>query len=104
MHPNTANRTLLTLAGSVLLCVVFGLPIGRQTGTASAATYDVSTVLALPAGSRPEGIAIHPTGLVFVGNRQVGGPVTTNEILRISPDGTTTVFATLPGSDGQLFI
>jgi hypothetical protein len=106
MHPNTVNRTLWTLTGSVLLCVAFALPIGRQARTASAATGDVSTVLALPAGNRPEGIAVHPAGSVFVGNRGVGGPVTTNEILRISPDGTTRIFATLPhcgaGAEGLL--
>ena len=101
MHPNIVNPTHWTLTGSVLLCVAIGLPIGRQTATASAAISDVRTVLALPADSRPEGIAVHPTGLVFVGNRRVGGPVTTNEILRISPDGTTSVFATLPSSDAE---
>jgi hypothetical protein len=98
MHPNIVNRRHWTLTGSVVLCVALGLPIGRQPMTASGGTYDLRTVLTLSAGNRPEGIAVHPTGLVFVGNRRVGGPVTGNEILRISPDGTTTVFATLPSS------
>lgn len=56
------------------------------------------TILVLPAGNRPEGLAVHPVSGVFVGNRQTGGVLTANEILRIEPDGSSAVFATLPGT------
>ncbi|HUE87166.1 MAG TPA: hypothetical protein VMO26_13910 [Vicinamibacterales bacterium] len=40
-------------------------------------------------------------GQLFVGNRQVGATAVVNEILRIHPDGTAHVFATLPDSSPQ---
>jgi len=43
----------------------------------------------------PEGIAVDHQGNVYVGDRRLTGDRRTSEILRISPDNTVSVFATL---------
>jgi sugar lactone lactonase YvrE len=78
---------LMLLSGVLLGCVAPG--VWADSG-------DTETILSFAPGNRPEGIAVHPAGDVFVGNRQVGGSVTINEILRLTPDGNTAVFAGLP--------
>jgi sugar lactone lactonase YvrE len=52
----------------------------------------------------PEGIAVNHQGDIFVGNRRLAGEQRMSEILRIAPDNTVSVFATLglatPDFDG----
>jgi sugar lactone lactonase YvrE len=43
----------------------------------------------------PEGIAVDHQGDIFVGNRRLTGDRRTSEILRIAPDNSVSVFATL---------
>src|SRR5688572_33109178 len=80
------------LALAALSCALIAL----LTPETRAAVGDTESVLSLAAGNRPEGIAVHQTGNVFVGNRRIGGAVTFNEILKITPDANTVVFARLP--------
>ena len=55
----------------------------------------VQTILSLPVGDSPEGIALDKHGNIYVGNRnRRAGEV--SEILRITRDGAVSVFATLP--------
>lgn len=62
------------------------------------ATGQVETVLELTPGTDLlEGIAIDRQGNLFLGNRRLEGDVRVSEILQISPEGVTTVFATLDG-------
>lgn len=90
------------LAFVALSCALIGGP----TLQTQAAVGDTEFVLSLATGNRPEGIAVHQTGYVFVGNRRVGGMMTFNEILKITSDGNTVVFAGLPntsaGAEGLL--
>jgi sugar lactone lactonase YvrE len=56
----------------------------------------VETILELAPGiDLLEGIAIDRQGNLFLGNRRLEGDVRVSEILQISPEGVTTVFATL---------
>ena len=57
---------------------------------------EVETVLELtPRIDRLEGIAIDRRGHLFFGNTRLDGDVRVSEILQISPEGVTSVFATL---------
>lgn len=59
----------------------------------------VETVLELTPGiDLLEGIAIDRRGNLFLGNRRLEGDVRVSEILKISPEGVTTVFVTLAGA------
>ncbi len=58
----------------------------------------VDLILSLPVGENPEGIALDQPGNIYVGNRRTDGAVRVNEILRITRDGTVSVFATLPAA------
>jgi sugar lactone lactonase YvrE len=84
--------TLVVLLAALLAC---------PTPQVWADTANPETILSLAPGNRPEGIAVHQTGDVFVGNRQVGGTVTSNEILKITPDGNTAMFAALPDTNAS---
>lgn len=82
----------LLLSGVLLGCVAPG--VWADSG-------ETEAILSFAPGNLPEGIAVHQAGNVFVGNRQVGGTVTINEILRITPDGSTAVFARLPDTSAD---
>jgi sugar lactone lactonase YvrE len=56
----------------------------------------VMQLLVFNAGDSPEGIAFDRKGNLYVGNRKPDGNVRIPEIWRISPDGTETLWATLP--------
>jgi sugar lactone lactonase YvrE len=84
--------TLMVLLAALLAC---------PTPQVWADTASPETVLSLAPGNSPEGIAVHQTGDVFVGNRLVGGTVTLNDILRITPDGNVAMFATLPDTNAS---
>jgi sugar lactone lactonase YvrE len=59
----------------------------------------VETILELAPGiDLLEGIAIDRQGNLFLGNRRLEGDVRVSEILQISFEGVTTVFATLAGA------
>jgi sugar lactone lactonase YvrE len=58
----------------------------------------VETILSLPVGDNPEGIALDKSGNIYVGNRRTEGAGRVNEILRITRDGDVSVFATLPAA------
>jgi sugar lactone lactonase YvrE len=63
----------------------------------------VETVLPLThLSDMPEGIAVNRQGDIFVGNRRLAGDQRISEILRIAPDNTVSVFATLGLSAGEL--
>jgi len=72
--------------------------LDHVVGRASADSGQVATVLSLAAGNRPEGVAVNPIGEVFVGNRQIGGAETINQILKLTRDGHVVEFAILPAS------
>jgi sugar lactone lactonase YvrE len=102
MRP-TANRQratgLIRWARRLVLLSVAGVftiadPVKTQRVTGSS-----DLVVSLPPANRPEGIALSRDGQLFVGNRVVGGATVINEILRVEPDGSMAVFATLPASD-----
>ena len=82
--------------------MIFTLPV---TALSQDQTSSVETVLVLPAGNRPEGVAVSNRGTVYVGNRIFDGTIT-NQILAIHENGAIEVFATLPpsslGSQGLL--
>lgn len=81
-----------------LLCSTTFLLFLNSTAVAQLASGRSEVVLALVSGNHPEGIAVHQTGEVFIGNQQVGETATANQILKVLPDGTAVVFATLPSS------
>ena len=56
----------------------------------------VIPILSLPQGESPEGIAIDNLGNIYISNTK-GVERSINEILHVEPNGTYTVFATLPG-------
>ncbi len=62
---------------------------------------EVETLLTLPEGNRPEGIAVSHRGAVYVGNRIYDGPTINNQILAVNNDGVATVFAPLPPSSSM---
>jgi DNA-binding beta-propeller fold protein YncE len=84
---------------ALVLILTGGLHSGpeqaRQVGGSHLAAGQVETILALPAGSSPEGVALDSRGNIFVGQRPSPDGAATSEILRIIPDGTVSVFATL---------
>jgi sugar lactone lactonase YvrE len=49
----------------------------------------------------PEGVAVNHRGEVFVGNRRLAGEQRVSEILRIAPDNSVSVFATLGPSPSE---
>jgi sugar lactone lactonase YvrE len=59
---------------------------------------EVKTILSLPIGDNPEGIALDKRGNIYVSNRRTEGAGRVNEILRITRHGNVSVFATLPAS------
>lgn len=67
----------------------------RPVGASHLSAGEVVTILALPAGSSPEGVALGPNGNIFVGSGFPAGGFIRSEILRIAPDGIVTPFATL---------
>lgn len=56
----------------------------------------VTPILSLPPGESPEGIAIDKHNNIFISNTK-GKNDSISEILRVEPNGSYTVFATLPG-------
>lgn len=85
----------------LILIVLLASLLDCPTPAAWAETAIPETVLSLAPGNRPEGIAVNRTGDVFVGNRLIGGTVTFNDILRITPDGNAAVFAALPDTNAS---
>ena len=80
---------------------------GGQMGGARLSAGQVETILTLPVGSSPEGVALDRHGNIFVGSRPSESGAATSDILRISPDGSVSVLATLavaasPGTPGLL--
>lgn len=67
-----------------------------QEPCAMDSTKSVKTVLTLPSGCSPEGIAIDNLGNIYISNTK-GENSSINEILRVGLNGIHTVFATLPG-------
>jgi len=67
----------------------------RPVGGSHLAAGQVETILGLPAGSSPEGVALDRRGNIFVGQRPSPDGAATSEILRVAPDGSVSVFATL---------
>jgi hypothetical protein len=57
---------------------------------------EVEVVLSLPENNWPEGITIDLQGNIYVGNRRLDGQVRVPEIMKIIPDGTVSLFASLP--------
>jgi len=82
------------------------LPVGRVVQGQKLATGQVESVLSLPAGDFPEGIAFDSDGSMYVGNRRIVAGVRLAEILKV--DGSkVSVIATLgsttqPGAAGLL--
>jgi sugar lactone lactonase YvrE len=63
----------------------------------------VETILTLTRLSDlPEGIAVNHRGDIFIGNRRLVGERRISEILRIAPDNTVSVFATLGPATGDV--
>ncbi len=81
-----------------LIATAIALSLYATGATVGAATGDTTTLLPLPAGHRPEGIAVRQTGEIFVGDRDFSQAPTRNRILRITPGDGTAVFAELPES------
>ena len=67
----------------------------RRVGGSHLVAGQVDTILALPAGSSPEGVALDRRGNIFVGSRPSESGAMTSEILRLAPDGIVSVFATI---------
>lgn len=59
------------------------------------AAGEVKTILTLPGGSSPEGVALDLRGNILVGSRPSESGAATSDILRIAPDGTVSLFVTL---------
>lgn len=80
----------------IVTCGVDGAPEqARRVGGSHLVAGQVNTILALPAGSSPEGVALDRRGNIFVGSRPSESGATTSEILRIAPDGIVSIFATI---------
>jgi sugar lactone lactonase YvrE len=92
-----ALATMITSVGLVAQLVAQAPGDGLAPG-------EVETVLDLPDGNFPEGIALDGR-TIYVGNRRfVFVPeestfVTSSEILKIAPNGTASLFATFPDTD-----
>jgi sugar lactone lactonase YvrE len=56
----------------------------------------VHSILRLPPGDHPEGVAVDRRGNVYVSNRRFVGSLRQAEVLRIDPDNRATVVARLP--------
>ena len=84
---------------AVVLILTGGLHSGpeqaRQAGGSHLAAGQVETILAFPAGSSPEGVALDSRGNIFVGQRSSPDGAATSGILRIVSNGTVSAFATL---------
>jgi sugar lactone lactonase YvrE len=63
-----------------------------------------SVLLLTHLNDMPEGIAVNHQGDIFVGNRRLAGEQRVSEILRITPDNTVSVFATLGSSPPGNFV
>lgn len=55
----------------------------------------IASIVSLSEDNRPEGIALDPTGAIYLGNRRVEGGLRVSRILKVGTDGAVTVFATL---------
>lgn len=77
----------MPLGDNALLAAGKRLPPGR-----------VETILPLPPGDSPEGIALDKHGNIYVSNRRTDATGRVSEIRRITPDGAVSVFATLPSA------
>jgi sugar lactone lactonase YvrE len=73
---------------------------GRWSGHAKPSVGEpplaVHSILRLPPGDHPEGIAVDPSGNVYVSNRRFVGSLRQAEVLRIDPDNRATVVTRLP--------
>jgi sugar lactone lactonase YvrE len=56
---------------------------------------EVEIIMHLPEGDKPEGVALDPHGNIYVGNRRQEGNIRFPEILKITPEGSVSVLATL---------
>jgi hypothetical protein len=64
---------------------------------ASLAPGEVETVLLLPNGDSPEGIAVdRASGTIFIGNRRPDGQLLNNEVVTLDAQGQVAPFAILP--------
>ena len=94
IHVRIASVGILVLAAAVM----FSTQPGANAQNRRLAPGQAETTLLLEEGNRPEGIAVSHDGQLFVGNRQFGETTVTNEILKVAPNGTYQVLATLPSS------
>lgn len=86
------------ILGLLITQRVFGLP-ELDLGMASSKEVnpgEVKTILELPEGDSPEGIALDRRGNIYVSNRRLEGETRVPEILRISPNGSVSVLADFP--------
>jgi hypothetical protein len=94
----------VALALLALIALATTVPVTAQGPGGELAPGEVETVLVLPAGNFPEGIAVDGRTL-YVSNRRFvfvpeeGTLVTSSEILKIAPTGTVSVFATFLDTD-----
>lgn len=100
MHLQLSTLVVLTL--TLLLGFTDGLRGApgqpHRTGGSHVPVGDVDSVLALPEGSTPEGVAVDRRGNIFIGNRRTENGLMRSDILWIAPDGTVAVLATLDAS------
>jgi hypothetical protein len=86
---------------SLLPVVVVGAFLAAATAASAAmplSSGEARTLLSLPSGNAPEGIAVDTTGGLYVGNRRVVNGLLFSEILKMDVDGTVSTFASLPAS------
>jgi len=94
-------QTVLCL--TLLVALAVSVPVGAQVqGRGGLDPGQVETIRLLPDGDSPEGIAVDLDGTVYVGNRPHQDGLLFAEILKISPQGAVSLFATLGATANPL--
>ena len=91
------KRDIRSSLSILVVSVVLVVPTAASAA-APLLSGETRTLLTLPSGNAPEGIAVDATGGMYVANRRVVNGRLVSEILKMDVDGRISTFASLPAS------